>query len=241
MVHMTRHTTAGDPARTPDTHVFLLDPADLANKWGFGDGDLFDELLQDWATSRGLATDTWDEAWPYLSSRMLLTETVRAKLLPRIPTEIAEHVLHLNGVHNPVRIPHWEDDPRAAGWEDELNRHEPVKVTAGEVRAVIDSMFGTRHPSWIAVFNTIARETGPGYTEGDARQWLADTIDAAGADDEELRLGAELLAGYLTQPDVRRRLTELQRYESSARFPRDEELISELLHTALSTARHVLH
>ncbi len=76
----------------------------LLSKWGFGDGDMLDEML-------------WDAGIYLDDSHTLLIRIVRELVLPRIEQKV--EVFEIGTIHNPIRadtvngkrVDHCADDP----------------------------------------------------------------------------------------------------------------------------------
>lgn len=140
----------------------LLSPRDLVSKWGFGDGDVCDELLDDlvdaspWAT-RVPARDSEhryeDPLWQYLSSRALLVELVRTHLLPVLPEQYRSNVNRVPTVHNPVRLSVDETEEDTA--ENMLATTAPVAVTDDQLRDAFERRFPVRPEGWVALFDVL--------------------------------------------------------------------------------------
>jgi hypothetical protein len=148
----------------PNLTVML--PSDLTDKWGFGDGDMFDDVLADWLTraswsGRQPDQDTYDH--PYFSSRLLLIEYVTRHLLPVLPEDLRPLVHRVMTVHNPVRIsPELSGDGLYEDDEQELDliaarleRIDPVEVTNRDVDVVCNSLFPLRGPGWMALYESV--------------------------------------------------------------------------------------
>jgi hypothetical protein len=237
-----------NPEETQSTNdaLILLDPADLANKWGFGDGDMFDELIYDWARERGLTgDDEYDSGWPYVDSRMLLRAAVRRFVFPAIPKIIADHIEEIGTIHNPIRLPHWEDDPRADGWEEELNNIEPVRVKIEDLQTLADELFPWRPRHWVLIYNgLVAVNIMPGMFDprADISAWL-DELDAS---NEELQLIAELIGS--STADIPERLAEaLSGFQGhpadttyAERVALCKKVLHDTLHNAHTTAKRLL-
>lgn len=199
-----RHTLKpmNDTALTPQLALeelraerVTLCPADLANKWGFGDGDMFEGILHLWAVGRErVAADGDDSGWPYLTSHGYLIAVIRDQLLPTLPEEISGHVIRVVGVHNPLRIDF--DDPRAEAWESMLEELPDVTVSGEDLIAIADRTFPERPAGWLALHAAIVNQL---MLPSVSYERLAELIDSVTATDDERLLAAELTPAALAR------------------------------------------
>lgn len=75
------------------TETLILHVNDLLSKWGFGDGDLPDELWH-WLDTRGIDPSSrhWDA---------VLRHLVRERVLPVLDQQV--EAVDVYGIHNPIR------------------------------------------------------------------------------------------------------------------------------------------
>lgn len=127
-----------DYVAPPQTFEFR--PYDIFSKWGFGDGDLLNEVVSEYAEQ--LWPGSEDEYWHYLSSHRLLWHAYH-RFVARPGDEPVQFV---RTSHNPVRAAcEWDDSPRVASQPTEDT--EPVAVTRAELLALCGELFPPR-PSW---------------------------------------------------------------------------------------------
>ena len=205
-----------------------LDPGDLVNKWGFGDGDMAIDILEQWIQTTPHAEIRNDERyhdhpiWQYYSYRVLLMEIVEKFLMPAIAEELPPHRLfRMHTVHNPVRIePALNEDEseyeeRAIELENILTSLDCVEVTGEQLQSLCDSVFPARTDGWILLYAVL------GY-QLDLPKHFVDQTTATGPFDHEphryapavldqylkkhtdggLRLAAELLQGKISRGEI---------------------------------------
>lgn len=199
--------------------ALLLSPSDLTSKWGFGDGDICDEVIDDL-----IDASAWVNHFPprdsderfnvpastYLSPRALLTELVRRLIVPKLPDEYRCHVHRVATVHNPVQL--WLEEMDDDALDEELSALEPVALSDEQLREVFNQRFPMRPKGWLALFDAlyvsfslldddalnVATPAGEFVHEGHLR--LCRYVDACAESfaDDELLLAAHLLVGDTT-------------------------------------------
>lgn len=151
-----------------------LDPADLLDKWGFGDGDLTWPWVARWRESSwpadflpavsessiGVPDPT---VYAYTNPDALLALALRTKVVPRLGKVIPTGLMHYRSLHNPFRIEeevfnedslHGDD---AAIWHGLLSgRFAPVVIPAQEVFALCERAYPARGAGWLALFEVMA-------------------------------------------------------------------------------------
>lgn len=101
--------------------TFTLYSDDLRNKWGFRDGDIFEDLCWEYEKKHGLERNRVDD-------HQVLRRVVETHLLPRLP---GIEVDFIHSCHNPIRAKF--DDEK--GWPD-FEDFE-VEVTRDQIEALI--------------------------------------------------------------------------------------------------------
>ena len=182
--------------------VLFLRPSDLLSKWGFGDGDACQELLEGWASRSWAATRFEDLADPvhgYALSRVLLGELLREHLMPTVTLPDGVNLVHVWSSHNPFRVA--DDDGELPDMEfcDRLEAAPYVALPQKTVDEVCDRLFPERSAGWLALNDVLGRSYG--FAEGlapsdrgnfPAYPFLADGVLA-------VRLVVDALAGSLTE------------------------------------------
>lgn len=84
---------------------FTFHATDLGSKFGFGDGDMLDDLLWDNGFHDVPRLPEDDKRWPHDFEHTVLCEAIRRFLLPKLPASIETVVI--GTIHNPMRIENW--------------------------------------------------------------------------------------------------------------------------------------
>ena len=204
-----------------------LDPGDLVNKWGFGDGDMAIDILHQWVQTTPcrqlLQAEHQDHPiWQYYSYRALLMELVEQKLMPVIAEDLPPHRLYrMHTVHNPVRIEpaldedHPEYEERAIELESVLTSLDIVDVTGEEIKSLCDQVFPPRPEGWLKLYSVfglqlhlpthIVGETlAPGPFDLEPHRYAPLLLDGylEKYTDGGLRLAAELIEGKVARGEV---------------------------------------
>ena len=139
-----------------------LNPADLADKFGFGDGDLGNDLMDLW-----LPTSVWshfldEDSYAfsptamYLDSRTLLVQLVDEWLVPTLPESLQELLTYMHTSHNPVRL-----DPRSSDLEPEaameqliedLASCDPINVSWDNVSDLCTLLHPMHPKGWLEMY-----------------------------------------------------------------------------------------
>ena len=120
----------------------VLDSHDLTSKFGFGDGDMFSELVSELEAIPALA-----ELLPDTTSHDLIAAVAHLVLLPALEKETpGVELVHIATAHNPVRIARV-----GALSENEASLHHcSVELTAEQLFAALEHALGdekfTVHP-----------------------------------------------------------------------------------------------
>lgn len=149
----------------PNNQPLLLEASDLSSKWGFGDGDMCDDVLDAWIMTSPwgeIDAEQWDDSSVshYVSSRALLLELIRTYLLPNLNPVQLSYVVLVLGIHNPIRVdpPESEDQDYETACElleDELKLLAPVVVTPEQIEQMCTSLFSPRSRGWLGMFDKL--------------------------------------------------------------------------------------
>ena len=149
----------------PNTQPLLLEASDLSSKWGFGDGDLCDDVLDAWIHMSHwgeISDEQWNDspASSYVSSRALLLESIRTYLLPKLTPVQRGYVVLVLGIHNPIRVEPPESDDHdfetaCEILEEELKLIAPVLVSPEQVTELCASLFSPRARGWLGMFDKL--------------------------------------------------------------------------------------
>jgi hypothetical protein len=193
----------GEHPVLPDETCVLFDPHDIYSKFGFGDGDMLDPVVADWARERGFDVD--GEDWRLLSPHRLLWFAYH-RFVARPEWE---PVLFAHTSHNPVRaVSEWEG-LGGPGLPDDV---EPVLVPLQRLRDLCAELFPSRptvwkqlhhalHDAWMfklpdhPAFAGVEADAEPGLTPELSGHVLATDALCAfyGLSDDEMVLLARLL------------------------------------------------
>lgn len=205
-----------------------LVPLDLTDMFGFGDGDLGNDLLDLWLPTSVWAKNMEDDSYAftplgrYLRSTTFLVALVEEHLLPTIPERFQQYVKVVHATHNPVRF-EFEHmfhtgsnvDDTLAEIIDTLEGMEPVNVTWDVVSDVAGRVYPLRPNGWLSMYSTLIYEpfwvdldTGgvniPAWKAGDYGGALRPRIDQLASEwsDDELFLAADLLASNAATTNI---------------------------------------
>lgn len=161
------------------TESLTLHPLDLANDYGFGDGDIADAYVSDWTDGSWAARfdlDGVDEApvITYLAPRALLGAAISTYLAPTLSLPDGAVLARFTNTHNPFRVCLAADLPRAQRpfsvpsrpWEptpeqqEELDRQlakalgqaAPVVVTPDQLTDLCDRLYPERPTGWLDLY-----------------------------------------------------------------------------------------
>jgi hypothetical protein len=202
----------------------VLNPVDLTDKWGFGDGDMMDPVLDDWL-GRSAWSDLYDisECYEstYFSSRIILTECVSRYVATTLPEDLRDSVSRVFTVHNPIRVYSQStstdatDDEYATNEESlrvRLEKLAPVSVAKELIDALCNELFPLRQRGWMAMYDAlywlavrndflpVPSQPSP-FDSWDVYYRLVPYVTklADEYNDDELLLAAEIVSN--TQPD----------------------------------------
>jgi hypothetical protein len=135
---------SGAPDRRGAQQAFVMNAYDMFNKWGFEDGDLFNDLIVDYARQAGFGSA--EDRWHYLSSHRLLWHAYhRFVARPEY-----EPVLYVRTSHNPIRArSDWfAAEPQAS---EPNAATEPVIVPRAELLELCAELFPPRPEWWLTL------------------------------------------------------------------------------------------
>lgn len=111
--------------------MFRLKATDLTDKFGFAEGDLFDDLLEANGYDVSAYRDGDVDGEEQMFGCAVLVECVRRHLVPALPPLRIDYNASLS--HNPVRL----RNPEAIGDEDRnVLRFVSVDVSEGQILAI---------------------------------------------------------------------------------------------------------
>jgi hypothetical protein len=132
-------------AAADDATVIALRPGDIFSKWGFGDGDVFDDLLAGWTSERFGGVED-DCARLYFDRHRLLWHAYhRFVARPGF-----EPVRFVRTVHNPVRaVCEWDGSERTCAEPDE--DAPPALIPVREIVSLCEELFPPRPQWWLTL------------------------------------------------------------------------------------------
>jgi hypothetical protein len=120
-----------------------LRPGDIFSKWGFSDGDVFDDLLAAWTNERFGGVD--GDGLYFDRHRLLWHAYHRFVAHPGF-----EPVRFVRTIHNPVRaVCEWDGSERTCA-EPDVDA-PPVRVPVKAIFALCEELFPPRPPWWLAL------------------------------------------------------------------------------------------
>lgn len=131
---------------TTPAGVVTFMPQDIYSKFGFADGDLLDDVLDDWGRSQGLDPSGGD--WRLLDAHWLLWHAYH-RFVARPGWE---PVLFSYTAHNPVRAVSEWDDTAVAGLPDDAC---PVRVPVSDLFSLCRELFPVRSRPWLQLHHAL--------------------------------------------------------------------------------------
>lgn len=147
--------------------ALTLRPADLLSKWGFGDGDMMCDPLEEWLPLSDwyhiVDPENYDSPVDvYLSPTSLLIKLVHDHLLPILPKNTGLNLTRVFTVHNPIRLEDndnsadlEDDDVRARSLEEDLEAIQDVVVTGAQIDAACRELFPLRGSGWLKMYKLL--------------------------------------------------------------------------------------
>lgn len=200
-----------------------FEPADIFDKFGFGDGDMLDPLLDAWAVAHRIVPVDNDDIslYPYVDRHVFLFEAYRRLVAPEVSPPI--EVMLVGTIHNPVSTTQEYDPPPTL-------TPETVPVATERLFALADELFP---PDPLVVRLVLLLHMG---------------VEPAGPDDEGDARIVETTPDLLTHPtELRKGLLERAHAVLADYSPEEIAIASSLLgdgdltpYSALAAARRVL-
>lgn len=145
----------------------VLNPVDLTDKWGFGDGDMMDPVLDDW-----LERSAWSDLHniregyetTYFNGRILLAECVSRYVATTLPEDMRDSISRLFTIHNPIRLHLQPTSTDITDEEYEINEEllrkrleklPPVTVAKELIDALCNELFPLRQRGWMAMYDAL--------------------------------------------------------------------------------------
>lgn len=147
------------------TREVTLSLVDIDDKYGFGDGDIFEDWVAEWAHQawpHDLISSDHDHEhtlWTYIDDRRILIRIVVDRMVNRLSHAARSNVRVISTVHNPVRL--CLDDATEPGEyrqiREELDQYT-LTVTRDEIFALCDTMLPPRSAAWACLHESLCWE-----------------------------------------------------------------------------------
>jgi hypothetical protein len=131
---------------------------------------MFEDAVAAWALSSWPAAilepddDFNYDLWSYVNDRCVLAHVVRTGLLPQLPEEVADAVMFVGSVHNPLRVVREnaaverKDGASWLYWAERQLGGVVVSVSQGEIAALCEEFFPARSRAWLALHAVLSRD-----------------------------------------------------------------------------------
>lgn len=156
--------------------AMFLEAMDLTHKYGFGDGDLADDVVYDWAEQSwvaelpGAVVEGEYVEHPvnsYCNSRVVLALAIKEVLLPSLTLPTGAFVERISSAHNPfyliVNGHHVNEetvkaanDPTLTQAHRDLQQAPPVPVTHATVLQLCQRAYPKRPMGWLRLFDQLS-------------------------------------------------------------------------------------
>jgi len=116
-----------------------LDSDSLLSKYGFGDGDMLDDIVWDWWDARN---SEWGSSPPF-TQHAVLVAVVKRHLLPALPEQV--DTFAIGTCHNPIRVDkvNGERISHAGAGGSYPWAVEGVTITHADIHAVCEELLAT--------------------------------------------------------------------------------------------------